>query len=56
MAISAGHSFVVLLGEGIYRSMCSMRSKCASVSHLLCNSNPVEVVIAETARVAVSLG
>ncbi len=50
MAISAGHSFVVLLGEGVYPvNVLNAIKSVPEVCRIYCaTANPVEVVIAET--------
>ena len=52
MAISAGHSFVVLLGEGVYPvNVLNAIKSVPEVCRIYCaTANPVEVVIAETAQ------
>ena len=52
MAISAGHSFVVLLGEGVYPV--NVLNAIKNVPEVCCvycaTANPVEVIVAETAQ------
>jgi len=52
MAISAGHSFVVLLGEGVYPlNVLNAIKNVPEVCRVYCaTANPVQVVIAETAQ------
>jgi len=52
MAISAGHSFVVLLGEGVYPvNVLNAIKNVPEVCRVYCaTANPVEVVVAETAQ------
>lgn len=52
MAISAGHSFLVLLGEGVYPvNVLNAIKNVPEVCRIYCaTANPVQVVIAETAQ------
>lgn len=50
MAIAAGHSFIVFLGEGVYPiNVLNMIKLVPEVCHIFCaTANPTEVVLAET--------
>jgi len=50
MALSAGHSFIIFLGEGFYPVNVSNAVKMVpEVCHIFCaTANPVEVILAET--------
>jgi len=50
LALSAGHSFIILLGEGFYPVNVLNAVKMApEVCHIFCaTANPVEVILAET--------
>lgn len=50
MALSAGHSFIIFLGEGFYPVNVLNAVKVVSeVCHIFCaTANPVEVILAET--------
>ncbi|MGD2144845.1 MAG: adenosine-specific kinase [Anaerolineae bacterium] len=50
LALSAGHSFIILLGEGFYPINVLNAVKCVpEVCRIYCaTANPVEVVVAET--------
>jgi uncharacterized protein len=50
LAISAGHSFIIFLGEGFYPiNVLKTVQNTAEVCHIFCaTANPTEVIIAET--------
>jgi hypothetical protein len=50
LALSAGHSFVILLGEGFYPvNVLHVVKAVPEVCHIFCaTANPVEVILAET--------
>jgi adenosine/AMP kinase len=50
LALSAGHSFIVLLGEGYYPvNVLNAVKMVPEVCHIFCaTANPVEVILAET--------
>ena len=50
LALSAGHSFIVFLGEGFYPvNVLNVVKTVPEVCHIFCaTANPVEVVLAET--------
>jgi hypothetical protein len=50
MALSAGHSFIIFLGEGFYPvNVLNTVKMVPEVAHIFCaTANPVEVLIAET--------
>jgi adenosine/AMP kinase len=50
LALSAGHSFIILLGEGFYPvNVLNVVKTVPEVCHIFCaTANPVEVILAET--------
>ncbi|MEE9618378.1 MAG: adenosine-specific kinase [Anaerolineae bacterium] len=50
MALSAGHSFIIFLGEGFYPvNVLNAVKMVSEVCHIFCaTANPVEVILAET--------
>jgi len=50
LALSAGHSFIILLGEGFYPiNVLNTVKMVPEVCHIFCaTANPVEVILAET--------
>ena len=50
LAIGAGHSFIVFLGEGFYPiNVLNAIQMTAEVCHIFCaTANPVEVIVAES--------
>ena len=58
MAISAGHSFIIFLGEGFYPlNVLNAVKMVPEVCHIFCaTANPTEVVLAETEQGRAILG
>lgn len=52
MALSAGHSFIIFLGEGFYPvNVLNAVKMVPEVCHIFCaTANPVEVILAETGQ------
>ncbi len=52
LALSAGHSFIIFLGEGFYPiNVLNAVKMIPEVAHICCaTANPVEVIVAETAQ------
>ncbi|MGB9639643.1 MAG: adenosine-specific kinase [Anaerolineales bacterium] len=50
LALGAGHSFIIFLGEGFYPiNVLNVIKNAAEVCHIFCaTANPVEVILAET--------
>ncbi len=52
LALSAGHSFIIFLGDGFYPiNVLNAVKMVPEVAHIFCaTANPVEVIVAETAQ------
>ncbi|MDY7077031.1 MAG: adenosine-specific kinase [Chloroflexota bacterium] len=58
LALSAGHSFIIFLGEGFYPvNVLNVVKMVPEVCHIFCaTANPVEVILAETEQGRAILG
>ncbi len=58
LALSAGHSFIIFLGEGFYPiNVLNAIKRVPEVCHIYCaTSNPVEAIVAETEQGRAILG